>query len=114
MALTVTALRPSTDVLGARPHRFLKATFDSSYASGGEALDLRAYRPATAPQAEPQIVQVTPENIAAAGYQFVYDKVNHKLIATWVDTSVDGAPLADVASTTDLSGVQVNIVAIWS
>ena len=38
------------------------------------------------------------------GYVFTWDKTGGKILAYWVDTSVDGAPMAEVPDSTDLSG----------
>lgn len=114
MAVSVETLPPATDVWGAHPVALLQVTLDSSYtASGGEALDLRSYRPSFAAKADPGLVIVSPANAAAAGYQFAYDITNRKLVVKWVDTTTDGAPMAEVTAATDLSGVIVNLVAIW-
>ena len=40
-----------------------------------------------------------------AGYVFEWDNTNSKIKAFWVDTTTDGAPLAEVVNTTDLSAV---------
>ena len=39
------------------------------------------------------------------GYVWTWDPTNLKVLAYWVDTTTDGAPLAAVVDTTDLSGV---------
>ena len=48
-----------------------------------------------------------------SGYVFEYDATNEKIKAFWVDTTTDGAPMAEVADETDLSGVtSVKCIAI--
>lgn len=70
--------------------------FDSSYPTGGEdAGDISDYFR--------NLDSILIE--AAGGYSFEYDATNDKIKAYWVDTTVDGAPQAEVANTTDLSGV---------
>lgn len=77
-------------------------TFDNSYPTGGEALT------AANLGLEEVLAVVFP---CSAGYSFAYDKANAKVIAYWVDTTVDGAALAQVANTTDLSAVSVYALA---
>lgn len=71
--------------------------FDSSYPTGGEAItaaDLGF-------SVFPTDVRIEP----AAGFVFEMDYANKKILAYWVDTTVDGAALAQVPDTTDLSAV---------
>jgi hypothetical protein len=77
-------------------------TFDSSYPTGGEAFDV-----AQLGLSEVWFAVIDATAPSATSYQFRYDKVNGKIQAYWVDTSVDGAALAEVADTTDLSTVTV-------
>lgn len=77
--------------------------FDSSYPTGGESLTA-----AMLGLSAIEFVIAEP----AAGYTFEYDHANSKLLARWVDTTVDGAPQAQVADTTNLSAVTgVRIIA---
>lgn len=73
-----------------------KVDFDDSYPAGGEAL--------TADDFGMQDI-TSMVVLAKDGYVFEYDVANGKLKAFWVDTTVDGAALAEVVDTTDLSGV---------
>lgn len=80
-------------------------TLDSSYADDGESFD-----PTTLGFSEvwyANIVQKAPVGTAAGLYVFQWDYTNKKIVAYWVDTSVDGAALAEVTAATDLSAVTV-------
>ena len=75
-------------------------TFDDSYPTGGESftqsnLGFVAFNR----------VEVNP----TAGYVFEYDAANEKIIAYWVDTTTDGAPMAEVTDEEDLSAVVANV-----
>lgn len=99
MALTYSLDTPPVQYIGQDKVVTGTITFDSSYAgSGGESVTL-----------------------ASLGLQEVYDLVcdgddgyvirwdrsttSPKVIAYWVDTTVDGAPMAEVTGTTNLSAV---------
>jgi hypothetical protein len=73
-------------------------TFDSSYPTGGEALT-------TAQLGLEEVLAVIFP--CSAGYSFAYDETNQKVLAYWVDTTTDGAALAQVENTTNLSAVSV-------
>lgn len=77
----------------------VKITFDSSYPTGGEAL-----APADIDGIEGDIDYLWCVG-DSGGYVFDWDNTNGKIKAYWVDTTVDGAPLAEVADTTDLSAI---------
>lgn len=98
MALTVTAV--GTNYEGARMKKTFDVTGDSSYPTGGEDLT-------RATLGFVNIENVTATN--AGGYVFEYDRANQKLKAYWVDTTVDGAALAEVAAATNLSSVTTRI-----
>jgi len=68
---------------------------DSSYPTGGEALDFSEYFTAV------DQVMIAPED----GFVFEYDYTNKKVLARWVDTTVNGAPMTEVTNNTDLSSV---------
>lgn len=102
MALTVTEVSRNQGP-GNRMEVIATVTFDSSYATGGESLT-----PASLGFQTFDFVSVT----TSGGYVFSYDHTNSKVKAYWVDTSTDGAPLAEVASTTDLSAITCRIRAI--
>ncbi len=94
MALTKTEAVPSA--FGNKRANFVDVDFDASYPTGGEALT-----PGDFGLTVIEMMIIAPN----AGYVFEYDVANEKLKAFWVDTTVDGAALAEVANTTDLSGV---------
>ena len=93
MAVSVSTVH--TNYEGARKVATVDITFDASYPTGGEALT-----PATLGFVTLTRVDIDPGD----GYVFEYDYANEKVIAYWVDTSTDGAPLAEVAGSEDLSG----------
>ena len=72
----------------------VKITFDSSYPTNGEAL-------IASDVGLTEILAVFAE--PKGGYTFVW--AANKIEAFWVDTTTDGAPLAEVANTTDLSAI---------
>lgn len=76
-------------------------SFDSSYPTGGESLTYAELGFSKAPD----WVEVVPK----AGFVFEYDIANQKLKAYWVDTTVDGAAMAEVVNATNLSAV-TNVV----
>ena len=94
MAVSVSTVH--TNYEGARKVATVDITFDASYPTGGEALT-----PATLGFVTLTRVDIDPGD----GYVFEYDYANEKVLAYWVDTSTDGAPLAQVGNTTDLSSV---------
>jgi hypothetical protein len=100
MALTVSRLARGgfTDGLSAVVHEI---TFDDSYPTGGEALTANTIGGGSVVAAFFEVED---------GYVFRYDKANSKVLAYWVDTTVDGAALAEVADTTDLSAVVVRAI----
>jgi len=100
MAITVSSITNNGPAAGGTVQKQATATFDSSYATGGEALaaaDLGFSRIIS--------VQVNP----SAGYVFEWVASTGKIKAYWVDTTVDGAAMAEVTATTDLSAVAPTI-----
>jgi hypothetical protein len=97
------------DVWGRRNVHLFQVTFDGSYPTGGEVLGLSAAGVADKSNARYFFSQRAP---LTGGYQFVYDRANDKLLVFWVDTTTDGAALAQVADTTDLSALIVDILVI--
>jgi hypothetical protein len=85
-------------VVGDLRYRVVDVTFDSSYPTGGEASAPSAY-------GLTDIICLIP--LTASGYTPEYDDTNSKIKMYWVDTTVDGAALAEVANTTNLSAVTV-------
>ncbi len=76
-------------------------TFDSSYPTGGEAV--------TAANFGLSVMDHLQFNQGEDGYVFHWDKANAKIIA--YEAGADGAPLDEVADTTDLSSVVVEAIA---
>lgn len=95
MALTVTEVTRNVGP-GNRKEVIATVAFDSSYPTGGESL-------------APSLLGFQAFDFVSftntGGYVFEFDHTNSKVLAYWVDTTTDGAPLAQVANTTDLSGV---------
>jgi hypothetical protein len=113
MALTVTQ-KGRTNVTGNRLSVTLAITFDSSYPTGGEALDLTTY-----------VSNIESVHIETTGtMSFVYDSANKKLKAfgpvaiTDSDTSANANNLggelsgtvSEVANATNLSSVSTTLV----
>lgn len=92
--------------MGRRRVHLAQITLDSSYPTGGEAVDFRNIGVQNDANARYFFQQRGP---ITGGYVFVYDRTNRKLLVFWVDTTVDGAALAQVADTTDLSAVIVDV-----
>lgn len=80
-----------------------KITFDSSYPTGGE--------PLTAADLGWSDNASLLDVVALSGpYTFQYDAANAKILAYWVDTTVDGAAMAEVVNTTNLSTVSTYVL----
>lgn len=110
MALTVGSLYSVNAAVGSPQKQTLASklvaaqiTFDSSYPTGGEALVASDF-------GLTEILAVIC--LPSGGYVGEFDEANGKLKTFWVDTTVDGAPLAEVADTTDLSAVVMWCIAI--
>lgn len=80
--------------IGGRRLKIIAGQFTgpSSYTTGGESLDLSADIP--------QLLGIVIEPIA--GYVFIYDYTNKKVLAYWTGAAV-AAVLAQITATTDLS-----------
>ncbi len=103
MALTV------ADLYGPAPHPggwavCKKITPDTAWVQAGEALTWAQLGFSRAPD------RVTVDPVG--GYVFTYDITNQVLLAYWVDTSTDGAPLAAVPDSTNLSSLTVYVEAV--
>lgn len=94
MAVSVSEI--VTNVEGALRTKTVNVTFDSSYPTGGEAFSTSDLGFGTV-----FYVEVLP----TAGYVFEYVASTGKIKAYWVDTTTDGAAMAEVANTTNLSTV---------
>lgn len=102
MALTVTSLEKAK--LSRLRLNVVRVTFDSSYPTGGESL--------TAAQLGLNKVTVVIP-LTASGYVGEYDLTNSKLKAFYGDNNnASDGPLVEVANTTDLSAVTMNLVVI--
>lgn len=102
MALTITNVDNSA--LMNKRVVFATLAFDSSYPTGGEGLTANDLGMLAF-----DMVLVEP----SAGFVFSFDRANNKVKAFWVDTTTDGAAMAEVVNTTDLSGVTgVKVMAI--
>lgn len=94
MALVVTQVaRVSEDDL---VQSFVTLAFDSSYPTGGEAITANAVK------LNKILGAIIPGN---KGYTFEMDLTNLKVLAYWVDTSIDGSPMLEVADTTTLVAI---------
>lgn len=96
MALTTSVV--NRNIEGARVAVTADLTFDSSYPTGGEAIVIDDLGLSVV-----DICLVAP----SAGYVAEYVASTGKVIVYWVDTTTDGAAMAEVASTTDLSALVV-------
>lgn len=103
MALTVKVIR-RTKMTGLNVV-IADATFDSSYATGGEDM---------APSALGlQVIDHIDPEISSGGYVVRFSRANKKLQAFQGDnTNAAAAPLVEVANTTNLSAVTVRLVAM--
>lgn len=98
MALTLSSDTPT--IRGQQKVWEGTVTFDNSYPTGGES-----FTPGDAGFVSFDRVQVD----SVGGYVFAYDESNEKILAYWVDTTVDGAPMAQVSNAEDLSSVTANV-----
>lgn len=104
MALTVATPGNASDVAGVpgnNKYVIKTVTFDSSYATGGEALTA-----VTLGLESVHIVLLSMEN---SGYVAQYDYTNSKVAL--YEAGADGAILDEVANTTDVSAVVVRVLA---
>lgn len=100
MGLTVADVERRQSV-GTYYEKIVDITFDTSYPTGGEAL-------VPADVGFDSILQVSVD--PTAGFVFTYDYVAETLQAFWVDTTVDGAAMAEVPDTHNLSAVTARAV----
>lgn len=95
----------ASEVPGTRREVRGTVTFDSSYPTGGEAVTL----------AQLGLTRLDWLSVDTTdGYVPAWDgsTTAPKIKLYWVDTTTDGAPLAEVASTTDASAVVVRFHAV--
>lgn len=96
MAVSVSLLTPEPYAVGGNYVEVLaEVTFDSSYPTGGEAVTANDFKMGT-------ILHMTCET-ATTGVQPGFDRTNSKIKLYWVDTTVDGAELAEVPNEDDQS-----------
>lgn len=110
MATTVSTVTKgrANEVWGGRHVLMLRFTFDDSYPTGGEALDLKQY----GAQGEVQAVFIAQHAPVNAGYVVQYDKTNEKLVVYWTSNTTDGEPLVEVTNATNLSTLVVDLLVI--
>ena len=103
MALAITVPGNASDMVGVpgnNKYVIKTCTFDSSYASGGEALTAT-----TLGMEQIHFVALSMEN---SGYVPQYDYTNEKIAL--YEAGADGAILDEVANTTDVSAVVVRVL----
>ena len=102
MAVTATEFFKS-EVEGRRMHVY-KLAFDDSYPTGGEAIAA----------GDVGLTRIDDAIIAPTdGYVFSWDRTNGKILAYWVDTTTDGAKMAQVVDTTDINANLTAVLAIF-
>lgn len=104
---TVTKGR-ANEVWGARNVLLLRLTLDSSYPTGGEPLDLKQF----GAQGKVQSVFISQRAPLTGAYAFVYDHTAEKLLVFVEEAVAAGGPLVEVANTTDLSAVIVDLLVV--
>lgn len=104
MAVSVSVPTKGLDVFGKQRVRIGTVTFDSSYPTGGESVTAASFGLS-------EIHKLLVIGTRGSGYIVEYVPSSGKLKALWVDTTVDGAALAEVADTTDLSAVVADVIA---
>ena len=95
MAATVTLSNEPVNFGGGMLFVTGTITFDSSYPTGGEAVTAGQFKGGA-------FVRVVL-GASTTGIVPAWDSTNKKVMAFWVDTTVDGAAMAEVASTTNLA-----------
>lgn len=104
MALSVSITEGPFAIGGGLVQTVGTITFDSSYPTGGEAISANSFR-------QGAIINLqlgASEN----GYVYCYKPSTGKILARWVDTTIDGAPLAEVTAGTNLSAEVVPFISI--
>ena len=102
---TSVSITTGPEVPGSRMEVTGVITFDSSYVTGGEAVTLAQLGLS---RLDYLIVTAVNGNIPAWDGSTSSPKI--KLF--WVDTTTDGAPMAEVVSTTDVSSTTARFLAI--
>jgi hypothetical protein len=103
MAITATEVFKTSGQNGRRMHVYNLA-FDDAYPTGGEAV--------TADQVG--LGRIDEAFIPpAGGFTFEWDQANSKVLAYWVDTTVDGAAMAQVTDTTDINANLTAVLGVF-
>lgn len=116
MALTITEI--SRTVFGNKRIVISEIAFDSSYATGGEALTAANLGLASIDALIPAGPAAAAAGATAVATKF--DRTNNKLQAFWTSVTSVSTPetlsvaLAEVASTTNLAALKVVVLAIGS
>lgn len=97
------------DVWGRHEVHLFEVTFDSSYPTGGEALDFGPYGVKDSANARYFFQQRAP---LTGSYNFVYDRSNEKLLVFVEEAVAAGGPLVEAGNTTDLSALIVDVLVI--
>lgn len=103
MAVTVDSTTVQAGGIGGGVAYTVKNLDLGTYATGGVAITAAIL--GTGP-----IVQLLPQ--PAGGYVPEWDSANAKIKVYWVDTSTDGAPMAEVTTATDLGAASFPCVVI--
>jgi hypothetical protein len=103
MALTVSTVRKG--VVGDMRYSIVDVTFDASYPTGGESVTPADFGFTT------DIFHVDG-GVSDTGIVVGFIDSTSKLKAYWVDTTVDGAGMAEVVDTTNLSTADVRLFAL--
>lgn len=81
-----------------------KIAFDDAYPTGGESVT----------PGDVGLTRIDDAIIAPTdGFVFSWDRANSKILAYWVDTTVDGAKMAQVVDTTDINANLTAVLAIF-
>lgn len=109
MALTITEKVPAILNFGLKVY-FLNVTFDNSYPTGGESFAESDINTAVTDDCD-KILFVVP-NLTDTGVVPRFNPSTKKLELYWVDTTTDGAPLAEVTAATDASTYDAEVLVI--
>lgn len=103
MAVSINLLTPEPYAVGGGYVETLaEVTFDSSYPTGGEAVTANQFKLGT-------ILHMDCQVAPATGVVASFDRANLKIKLFWVDTTVDGAELAEVTASDDQSAAVVPV-----
>jgi hypothetical protein len=91
--------------LEGRVVRFATHTGPASYTTGGEDVTAGQFGLS-------RIDFLYVSAVSEGGYGVAWDPSASKIKWTWVDTTTDGAPMAEVAAATDLDAEIVGVIAV--